>query len=212
MPLLPLGLYAIWWPALTHFTVDGFATTGVRPCASSATSYPCSTTTSAPTSTSMTPIWTASSSSTATVPSTPAPWPDTPGCTPPPSPASWTGSNAAAGSPASVTPATVAPSSSAPWATVTPSCSVSSRDEHRDGPALRQLQRRAPTARRLPPPTPDEPPPTSWPATEPTATSRLPPQGHRDHRVTLSKRFAVNGCVDPAAVLLEAAPRGHQPR
>src|SRR5215203_4884696 len=153
MPLLPLGVYAIWWPALTHFTVDGFATTRVRPCANSTTNCPCSTTASAPTSTSTTPTWTASSSSTATVPSTPAPWHDAPGCTPPPSPASWTGSNAAAGSPASVTQATVAPSSSAPWATATPSCSVSSRDEHRDGPALRQLRRRrAPTARRLPPP------------------------------------------------------------
>jgi hypothetical protein len=47
------------------------------------------------------------------------------GRTPPPSPASWTGSNAAAGSPASTTPPTAAPSSSAHCATATPSCSAS---------------------------------------------------------------------------------------
>ena len=37
-------------------------------------------------------------------------------------------------------------------------------------------------------------------------------RGSDAHRVTPSMRFAVKGCVDPAAVLLEAAPRGHQPR
>src|SRR5215207_4755375 len=37
-------------------------------------------------------------------------------------------------------------------------------------------------------------------------------RGSDAHRVTPSWRFAVKSCVDPAAVLLETAPRGHQPR